>query len=83
MNRRATATRPAGTLIITDPDLPHTVHKDTMQCVHCGRHWVVVPGSGRVRGWCKKCMGPHCGKTCERCVPFEKQLEAMERALSG
>lgn len=80
---RHTATRPAGTIIITDPDLSHDVHMDTLQCTHCQKHWVVRPGSGRVRGFCLKCMGPTCGaRACETsCVPAEKQLEAMESGI--
>ena len=54
--------------------------KDTMQCVHCGAHWMVEPGSGNKRGWCKRCNGPICGSlTCLECVPFEKFLDAIEK----
>ncbi len=53
--------------------------QDTLKCVHCQRHWVVEPGSGRVRGWCRKCSGPHCGtQKCYECVPWEKAMEAKE-----
>ena len=53
-------------------------HVPTLQCVHCGDHWFSVPGSGKIRGWCMRCNGPVCGKKCEVCIPFEKQLEVRE-----
>lgn len=69
-----------GYAIITDPDAP-TIERDTLQCVHCNRHWDVVPGSGIKRGWCGNCGGPHCGgPQCWNCVPFEKFLDTIERA---
>ncbi len=56
-----------------------TVVSETVQCVHCQRHWSMEPGSGRERGWCRKCMGPICGaEPCFTCVPAEKMLEMME-----
>lgn len=55
---------------------------DTIQCVHCAKHWVPQPGSGIRRGFCMKCMGPVCGVQCERCYPFEKWLEDTERLFN-
>jgi hypothetical protein len=53
----------------------------TLQCVHCGMHWIVQPGSGRNRGWCLKCGGPTCGKPdCHICEPIVKKLEREEKA---
>lgn len=53
---------------------------DTLQCVHCGGHWMPVPGSGRRRGWCYRCDGPLCGHdVCFTCIPEEKWLELCER----
>jgi hypothetical protein len=53
---------------------------DTLQCCHCGGHWIVQPGSGIERGWCRKCMAPLCGKKpcMARCAPWEKQCEEIE-----
>lgn len=52
----------------------------TLQCVHCGAHFLSVKGSGIKRGFCTKCMGPTCGKSqCFRCKPYEKQIEEIER----
>lgn len=65
--------RPAGYIRI-DGDGPVVEH-DTMQCVHCGAHWIVVPGSGRTRGWCMRCNGPHCGgQACWECIPEEVKI---------
>ena len=52
----------------------------TLQCPHCGGHFISTPGSGAKRGWCHKCMAVVCGKTeCLRvCIPFEKKLEQQE-----
>lgn len=54
---------------------------DTLQCAHCGAHWVPIPGSGRARGFCLSCDGVTCGqRPCEtRCVPYEKMIEDAER----
>ena len=57
---------------------------DTLQCVHCGRHWVPEPGSGKVRGFCRCCMGPTCGaQKCDACLPFEKRLDLYEAGKLG
>lgn len=73
--------KPNGQTFVTDPGAKqNVVETDTLQCVHCGMHWRVVVGSGRVRGYCRNCMGPSCGaKDCtEKCVPWEKQMEISE-----
>jgi hypothetical protein len=53
---------------------------DTLQCCHCGGHWVPVKGSGKVRGFCMLCNKVHCGsKECSSsCTPFEKRMEQFE-----
>ncbi len=52
----------------------------TIQCVHCGKHWVPVKGSGRRRGFCMMCNGPVCGdKACiETCLSWQKKLDIEE-----
>ena len=57
------------------------VEGETLMCVHCQYTWHVVPGSRHKRGWCLNCGGPTCGaKACgEKCEPWEKQIEEMER----
>lgn len=71
--------KPHGTIIITDPDAPQEIHRDTLQCCHCQRIWVVEPGSGKQRGFCLKCNQVTCGsKECGECVPFEKKIELYE-----
>jgi hypothetical protein len=72
--------RPHGTIIISDPDLPHDVHMDVMTCVHCQSAWVVRPGSGRVRGFCMRCNGVTCGgPKCLECLgPIERRIELYE-----
>jgi len=53
--------------------------RDTLQCVHCGKHWFVEVGSGRERGWCGRCMGVTCGeKPCLVCIPLMKAIEESE-----
>ena len=75
------ASKPAGHVITGGPSGVE-IAADTLQCVHCGAHWIVKPGSGRKRGFCLKCMGPTCGSPrCEHsCNPVEAQIEAMEAA---
>ena len=69
--------KPHGTLITTPWDGPE-VHQDTIQCVHCYRHWVYKPGSGKTRGFCTRCNGFVCGPKCAECVPKEAKLENIE-----
>lgn len=70
--------RQDGYLVVSGPD--GTTEHDSLQCRHCGGHFLVVPGSGKRRGWCLMCSGPTCGKEgCVQCMPFEKRLEAFER----
>lgn len=52
---------------------------DTLQCVHCQAHFIVVKGSGRKRGFCHRCMGPTCSPQCAACYPAQQQLEDEER----
>ena len=66
--------RPAGQIILGSETVA-----DTLQCVHCGGHWVVVHGSGRVTGFCRLCMGPVCGVKCAACTPFERRLDEAEK----
>ena len=79
-DKRLTATSPKGYITISGPD--GVIEADTLQCVHCGGHWRVEPGSGKIRGFCTNCNGPVCGPGCEKCVPIEKQLEIMEGTRS-
>lgn len=53
----------------------------TLQCVHCGGHHLIIPGSGRQRGWCTKCGGFLCGgkKCMAHCEHFMKAIERQER----
>lgn len=71
--------REAGTITICDPgsDKP-ILEASTLQCCHCGRHWVPRPGSGNTRGFCFKCNRPVCGPKCAECVPIEQLLENIE-----
>lgn len=60
---------------------PHgeIVDCDTLQCRHCGSHWEVVVGSGRLRGWCSRCLGYCCGRPeCFVCIPIEQRLQNIE-----
>lgn len=80
-DKRATVLRPAGYMAITDPEFG-TKEADSLQCVHCQHVWLVVPGSGRKRGWCYQCMGPTCSPHCHSvCVPFEKVLDYYEAGI--
>ena len=68
---------PAGYITISDPDAG-LIEADTLQCVHCGCHWEMKPGSGNMRGFCTRCNGPVCGPKCRECVPIERGLENLE-----
>jgi len=87
---RSSLRRPDGQISITRPDGP-TIERDTFMCGHCQYICVVRVGSGVVRGYCRMCNSPTCGKTrCSQgCTPFEARLEAWEgrrrfhKALGG
>lgn len=71
----------SGTLISSDRDRDHVVQSDTAQCCHCGWTWQHTPGSGRIRGWCMRCMGFVCGPNCvagTNCITQEQILENIE-----
>ena len=72
-----------GYIVISGPDAP-TLERETLQCVHCGKHWIYEPGSGRRRGWCAPCNGVTCGaERCAVCVPLEARIEIMEGAKTS
>jgi len=52
----------------------------SIQCLHCGSHYQVIPGSGKQRGYCLKCKGFLCGKEdcLKDCVPYEARIEIEE-----
>lgn len=69
----------AGVFITMPLDSDRVVTQDTVQCVHCGGHWIWQPGSGRRRGFCMRCNGFTCGaERCNACVPLEQWLENVE-----
>jgi hypothetical protein len=51
---------------------------DTVQCCHCGGHFIPIKGSGVKRGFCTYCGKPTCGESCSRCLPFEQWLKLVE-----
>lgn len=68
-----------GVVIISQLDGGPVVEQPTMQCCHCGGHWVYRPGSGNIRGFCTRCNGPVCGPACAgKCRPVEQLLENIE-----
>jgi hypothetical protein len=66
---------PKGAFVVEGVELAHT-----LQCCHCGNHFVSIKGSGKTRGFCLNCSGITCGGPgCDVCVPFEKRLELHEK----
>ena len=66
-------------IIVGSLESDKIVEQKTIQCRHCGRHWVPSPGSGKVRGYCARCNGPVCGPRCGgKCVPVEAWLDNVE-----
>jgi hypothetical protein len=66
-----------GYIISTGPG--GTTEYDTRSCPHCGGHFVVVPGSGRLRNFCMLCHAPTCN--AEKCYEhnvFMKRVELVE-----
>ena len=70
-----TARRPKGYILRDDVEIAQT-----MQCCHCGAHFIYRKGSGTVRGFCRRCMDITCGApACNPCRPFEEQLRELDR----
>lgn len=65
--------RPSGAILV---DGAHVA--DTVQCVHCGGHFVMQKGSGVIRGWCHACGGIFCGPGCVPCLPRERALDLRD-----
>jgi len=71
--------KPAGHIF-----LDNKVIADTLQCKHCGIHWIPIKGSKKRRGFCMKCFGTTCGKlACDVCIPFEVKLDIHEGKSAG
>ena len=69
----------AGLTTIIDPGADRALEEiPTGQCVHCGGHFEIRPGSGKVRGFCYSCNGLICSAKCRECKPFERWLEEQE-----
>ena len=70
----------AGIVIYTNFDGRDT-ERDTMQCVHCGGHWIVARGSGRPHIFCNKCGGWTCSNPAclKDCYPIQKKFDDMEK----
>lgn len=68
------ARRYAGDVIIVSDNA--ITEFETVKCVHCQQILFILPGSGKERGWCMKCMGPLCNsKICNgKCVPLDVSL---------
>jgi hypothetical protein len=67
----------SGILIATS--IHGVVETPTYKCVHCGRQFTVIRGSGKMRGFCQPCGGVTCGQPrCFDHFPFEKRLDLVE-----
>ena len=71
--------REAGLIVVADPgsDGP-LLEAPTLQCCHCGRHFIMRRRSKTLRGFCTRCHGVFCGPQCEKCVPTEQLIENIE-----
>lgn len=51
----------------------------TLQCPHCGAHFISRRGSGHRRTWCFSCHAVTCGHpACDPCRPFVAALERSQ-----
>lgn len=80
-DKKLTTLRPNGFVIIQGVD-GNLFEGETRQCCHCGGHWLVQPGSGKIRGWCGKCSAWFCSPECMECVPHERMLDIMSGILN-
>jgi len=71
-------TRALGFIEIVGPEGRREI--ETFTCCHCGNLFDVPPPTATEVGFCSRCVAREC-LGCARknkCVPFEKKLEAME-----
>jgi hypothetical protein len=69
--------KPSGHIIIAG-----NVVADTVQCKHCGGHFIPIKGSGIKRGWCTHCGGALCGREeCMECKDFRKKMDEYEAGI--
>lgn len=71
--------RAGGYAVVSEPGKPDH-ERDTFTCCHCNRI-VPVPAGEQPKTRCAMCDKPVCDllRCYERCEPFEKKLEAVER----
>ncbi len=68
-----------GYVEIFDEAGKRVAENDVLACCHCRGRMHLIIGKDPIGGWCALCGEHHCKKpACSTCVPFEKQLEAME-----
>lgn len=77
--------RPHGYAVWTDPlAAGGDKERDTITCAHCNRIVVVEPRQdpSEVGGFCRMCYRHLCNPCTDLgiCTPFERKLEAVERA---
>ena len=84
LRRQVTAASPDGCLIINPGDGSREEQKDTVQCCHCGKHWILGRAMQEAlrgdMGFCSKCNSICCPKCSDKCVPQERFLEILEGA---
>jgi hypothetical protein len=62
--------KPHGIIIVNGQEVA-----STLQCPHCGGHFVSRKGSGIRRTFCLKCQAVTCGAfPCDPCKPFAAEL---------
>jgi hypothetical protein len=68
-----------GWLCISDPEIGTQEHS-TFTCVHCQRITICNgKGARELGGYCRQCDALVCERCAGKdCVPFMKQIEAME-----
>jgi len=73
-----------GVLLSQDKGSDRTREAKLKACVHCGLTWLPRPGSGRLAGFCTRCMGDVCGQpacVARGCLPNEAQIEMLEAGI--
>lgn len=76
-----TTRNPSGYTVSLNAD-GSTIETDTHQCCHCSKHFDVVKGSGKIRGFCSKCMKVTCGAPqCNEHFSFEERMDLFEKGL--
>lgn len=69
--------KPHGVILVDGKEVA-----STLQCPHCGGHFISRKGSGHRRTFCLRCQAVTCGNlACDPCRPFAAELQDFQNRI--